>query len=121
MIPHPDQMNLKEATDALATLAGVDERATRLSSLIGDLNHLVGFRLPVAAQAVAEEPESEAAGITLAGVQVEAADKAAEILAAIELLTARLAKAGPALTRVLEGAALAEGAAFVAEPFGKAA
>ncbi|MFG1246766.1 hypothetical protein [Xanthobacter flavus] len=121
MTPHPDQLNLKEAADAVGALAGVDERATKLSSLIGDLGHLVGYRLPVAAQAVAEEPESEAAGIALAGVQVEAADKAAEICAAIDLLTARLGKAGPALARVLEGAVRAEDAAFAAQHFGKAA
>ncbi|MBP2147959.1 hypothetical protein [Xanthobacter flavus] len=108
MIPHPDQLNLKEAADALGTLAGVDELATKLSHQIQRIAQLVEFRLPGVAQALVEEPQSEAATIALARVQVEAADRAAEICAAIELLTARLAKAGPALHQVLDAAEEAE-------------
>ncbi|WP_296585679.1 hypothetical protein [Xanthobacter sp.] len=101
MSPHPDQITPQEAADALGTLAGVAERASQVEDLVRGFKHLVVGMLPGAVQESAAEPDSESANARLAALQVEAADRAVEILAAMDLLYGRLGKARPALALAL--------------------
>ncbi|MCL8385534.1 hypothetical protein [Xanthobacter aminoxidans] len=103
---HPNQLNMKEAAAALAALAGVASRSAQLADLIRDFKDLVAHLLPAAS--IAEAGGGDEANHRLAAMQVDAADKASEILSIMILLAARLAKAGPTLGDVLGDAADAD-------------